>query len=360
MNSLHQELQHLFPGYKSVITSRGISALYLALMAIRAKHGTGEVIVPATVCPSVPLAVMYAGFTPRFCDVELKTFCASKKTIQTCFTDQTKAIIVVYLFGKSIDIKAVKAIAHHQNVAVIEDLAQSIGGMYEEQLLGSFGDFSILSFNDVKIIPGAAGALLFKDDSLLPTIEKYQENLPPSMKYLEYKELSSSFRNLTHGFYDAMRSQNIKSAVDYLPKLAEYYRHLFLFDRNNLGHNLTEQIPALKMLPDEVSRRTKIYKIYESNLRDTIHYVRFYSHEMCWRLPILLKNHSQQIELIERIRSQRILISNHYFPASHLFGDSKPVNARKIGMCAVNFWVDGKTKPDEIIYICQEVNRICG
>ena len=113
------------------------------------------------------------------------------------------------------------------------------------------------------------------------------------------------------------------------------------------------------MLEDEVSKRNKIYKIYESSLKETIQYVRFYSHEMCWRLPILLENHTQQIELIERIRSRRILISNHYFPASYLFGDSRPVNARKIGICAVNFWVDGKTESEEIIYICQEVNRIC-
>jgi dTDP-4-amino-4,6-dideoxygalactose transaminase len=81
IDTLIEELEGMFPGYHGVVTSRGTSALYLALLAIRLSRGPGEVIVPAAVCPSVPLAVIYAGLTPWFCDVELDIYCLSKRTL---------------------------------------------------------------------------------------------------------------------------------------------------------------------------------------------------------------------------------------------------------------------------------------
>jgi hypothetical protein len=79
---------------------------------------------------------------------------------------------------------------------------------------------------------------------------------------------------------------------------------------------------------------------------------------MCWRLPILLDNHQQQVALVEKIRNRGMLISNHYFPTSYLFGDAGPAGAREIGLRAVNFWVDEKAKPEQIPMICEEVNAI--
>src|SRR6185295_11014513 len=100
MRPLEQVLESRFSDYKAIGTSRGSAALYLALKAIHKEHGAGEVILPSTVCPSVPFVVSLAGFVPRFCDVELATFCMSSKTIQACLSSKTRAIVAAYVFGK--------------------------------------------------------------------------------------------------------------------------------------------------------------------------------------------------------------------------------------------------------------------
>jgi len=63
---LTQKLNELFPQHSNFITARATTALYICLEAIKNQKGPGEVIVPATICPSVPMAVHYAGFKVRF------------------------------------------------------------------------------------------------------------------------------------------------------------------------------------------------------------------------------------------------------------------------------------------------------
>jgi dTDP-4-amino-4,6-dideoxygalactose transaminase len=356
IDTLRAELEGMFPGYHAVATSRGTSALYLALLAIRLGRGPGEVIVPATVCPSVPLAVMYAGLTPRFCDVELDTFCLSQKTLGPCLSEATRAVIVVYLFGKTPDIKGVMELSHSKGAMVIEDLALGIGGAHDGILLGNLGDCTILSFHHTKIIHGAGGALLVRDSGLLQIVEEMHPRLPPSLKAWQFRELDTSFNQLTHGLYNLMRARNLQSATTCLAQMGEYYRGLFLFQKQFSPEEIDALVKNLRRLPDQRAARRRTYQIYQAHLKEGLNYVRFSPNEMCWRLPILLDNHQQQVALVEKIRNRGMLISNHYFPASYLFGDAGPARAREIGLRAVNFWVDEKAKPEHIPMICEEVN----
>lgn len=358
IDPLVDALAGMFPGYHAVVTSRGTSALYLALLAIRLSRGPGEVIVPAAVCPSVPLAVMYAGLTPRFCDVELDTWCLSKRTLAPCLSEATRAVIVVYLFGKTPDIRGLTELSHSKGAMVIEDLALSIGGAYDGILLGSFGDCAILSFSDAKIIHGAAGALLVRDSGLRQIIEEMHPLLPPPSSAWESWELGTSFNQLTHGLYNLMRAWNLHSATTCLTQLGEYYKGLFLFQKQFSHEEIVDLVENLQRLPDQREGRRRIYQIYQSHLRESVNYVRFSPNEMCWRLPILLDSHQQQVKLIEKFRRRGMLISNHYFPVSHLFGDARPACARAIGLRAVNFWVDDQAKPEQIPMICEEVHAI--
>ncbi len=85
--------------------------------------------------------------------------------------------------------------------------------------------------------------------------------------------------------------------------------------------------------------------------------MQFSQNEVCWRLPVLLNHHNQKLALIEKLRKQGLLISNHYFPASHIFGDDSPVNAKEVGLRAINLWVDKNVSPEDIRIISEEINR---
>jgi dTDP-4-amino-4,6-dideoxygalactose transaminase len=71
-----------------------------------------------------------------------------------------KAIIVVHLYGMSAKIDEILKVAKHYNIPVIEDAAEALGSTYKGQKCGTFGDFSILSFNGNKIITTSGGGAM--------------------------------------------------------------------------------------------------------------------------------------------------------------------------------------------------------
>ena len=57
------------------------------------------------------------------------------------------------------------------------------------------------------------------------------------------------------------------------------------------------------------------------------------------------------------MRGAGALISDHYFPASFLFGQSTGCpNAREIGLRAANLWVDEKAHDMPVGWIAEQLN----
>lgn len=356
MNPLAEELRRLFPEHTPVVTARATSALTLFFMALRREAGPGEVVVPASVCPTVPLAVRYAGLTPRFCDVEPDTFGISERTLRPCLGSATRAVVAVYLFGKSLDATALCALTRRHGASLVEDLAHGIGGARGGTPLGGFGDAAVLSFNDVKIIPGRGGALLVRDPRLARVVEELQEHLSGPLADTERTELETSFHHLTHGLYHLLRAQHLREATTFLADVAEHYRPLFVYRQPLNNDELSARAADVRRLPETRAARHRVYQMYEEHLAPQVPFVRFTPEEMCWRLPVLLRSHRQQLEMVEDVRRRGMLISNHYFPPAFGFGDAAAACARDIGLRVVNFWVDGKAQPDRIPEVCATLN----
>lgn len=358
MNHLEQALQELFPEYHALTTSRGSTALYLALKAIAEERGYGEVVVPSTVCPSVPLTVALAGFQPRFCDVDLETLCVSSETIAPHLSDRTKAVVVVYLFGKSPNLGRILELVSRRDLFVIEDIAQAVGGEHEGRPLGSFGDFSLLSFDDSKIVKGSSGALLIRERRFMDGVIRHQNTLYPMVDTHALQELKRGFRDFTMGLFDLLRSEDLNEPTDLASQILEKFRRLFIHQRTLSGEEMEPVLHNLSALKEERERRFRNYLTYVRHLRPDVKHVSFGPAEMCWRLPILANNHQQQLLIIERIRSEGGLVSNHFFPASFAFGELGGDNARQIGLRAVNLWVDSKVNENDILRNCRVINEI--
>lgn len=356
MNPLADELRRVFPGHTPVLTARATAALVLYFTALRREAGPGEVVVPASVCPTVPLAVHYAGLSPRFCDVEPDTFGISERTLWPCLNTTTRAVVAVYLFGKSLDAAALCALTRRHGAHFIEDLAHGVGGARNDKLLGDFGDAAVLSFNDVKIIPGRGGALVVRDPRLARVVEELQEQLPGPLAHAERTELETSFHHLTHGLYHLLRARHLQEAATFLADVADHYRPLFVYRQPFNDDELHARAADVRGLPETRAARHRVYRMYEEHLAPYVPFPRFTPDEMCWRLPVLLRNHRQQLEMVEDVRRRGVLISNHYFPPSFLFGDGAAACARDIGLRVVNFWVDGKAQPERIPEICALVS----
>jgi len=147
--------------------SSGTDAILVALMALEIGPGD-EVICPSFTFFATAGCIARLGAKPVFADSRPECLNLDPAAIEPLITARTKAIIPVHLFGQSADLREIVAIARRHNLAVIEDAAQSFGAEYHGKPVGSFGDFTTVSFFPTKNLGalGDAGLLLTNDADL--------------------------------------------------------------------------------------------------------------------------------------------------------------------------------------------------
>jgi dTDP-4-amino-4,6-dideoxygalactose transaminase len=126
----------------------GTDALLLPLMAMEPRPGD-EVVVPAFTFFATAGAVWNSGFRPVFCDVDPDTFNVTEGTLDAAWSDRTRAVIPVHLFGQMAPMAEINALACDRGALVVEDAAQAIGAAQRGAGPGS---------RDGWVMAGAAGA----------------------------------------------------------------------------------------------------------------------------------------------------------------------------------------------------------
>lgn len=147
-----------------LLTTSCTSALELASYLLDFKPGD-EVIVPSYTFSSTVNAVIMAGGTPVFADIEEDTLNIDPEDINRKVTDKTRAIYPVHYGGVSCAMDEIMEIADSHDLAVVEDAAQGVNAKYRSSYLGTIGDFGCYSFHETKnYVCGEGGALLINTD----------------------------------------------------------------------------------------------------------------------------------------------------------------------------------------------------
>ncbi len=143
-----------FSGVPYALTcANGTDALILALMALGIKRGDEVITTPYTFF-STASSIALVGATPVFVDIKGEDMNIDPDLIERAITPKTRAIIVVHLFGKLCDMDRVRAIAGKHGLAVVEDMAQSLGARRNNIASGAFGDIAAVSFYPTKNLGG--------------------------------------------------------------------------------------------------------------------------------------------------------------------------------------------------------------
>ena len=184
-----------FVGRKHAIAvTNGTAALEMAVTALELKHGD-EVIMPSFTIISCAQALVKAGVTPVLIDCEYDTFNMQIQHIESKITPQTKAIMVVHIYGLPVDMDPVLQIAKKYRLKIIEDAAEMHGQTYKGKPCGSFGDISIFSFYPNKhITTGEGGMVLTDDDSLAQRCESLRNLCFNNQKRFIHEELGWNLR----------------------------------------------------------------------------------------------------------------------------------------------------------------------
>jgi dTDP-3-amino-3,4,6-trideoxy-alpha-D-glucose transaminase len=146
-----------------VAVANGTDALTIALRALGVRPGD-EVVLPSFTFYATAEAVVTAGATPVFCDVEPETFCVTAGTVKAALTPRTRAIVPVHLFGNVAPVPELRELGP----PVLEDAAQAAGASLGGVMAGALGDAAIFSFFPSKNLPclGDGGAIATASDAV--------------------------------------------------------------------------------------------------------------------------------------------------------------------------------------------------
>jgi Predicted pyridoxal phosphate-dependent enzyme apparently involved in regulation of cell wall biogenesis len=141
-------------------------AMHLSLLALGVGPGDEVITTPMTFI-ATSTAIMEAGATPIFVDVEEKTGNLDVTKVEAAITPRTRAIMPVHLYGQMCDMGALHAIAHTHRLHVIEDAAHCIEGEREGVRPGQLSNTACLSFYATKNLTcGEGGAIACNDTAL--------------------------------------------------------------------------------------------------------------------------------------------------------------------------------------------------
>jgi dTDP-4-amino-4,6-dideoxygalactose transaminase len=162
---------------QAVGMANGTDAIQLTLRAMGIAEGD-EVIVPANSFVATAEAVVLAGATPRFADVDPATLLLTAETLTAALTSRTRAVIVVHLYGQMVDMDAICRAAERAGIAVIEDAAQAHGATWRGRSAGSVGHAGCFSFYPGKNLGafGDAGAVVTSDAALASRLRSLRDH----------------------------------------------------------------------------------------------------------------------------------------------------------------------------------------
>jgi len=255
-----EECMASFIGRKyAVAVTNGTAALEVAVEALGIGKGD-EVIMPSFTIISCTQAVVKAGAKPVLIDSEYDTFNMKVEDIEAKITSNTKAIMVVHIYGLPVDMNPILELASKYNLKIIEDAAEMHGQTYNGKMCGSFGDISIFSFYPNKHITTGEGGMVLVDDEVLYERCKSLRNLcfsPDGNKRFIHEELGWN-----------LRMTNIQAAlgVAQLERIDEFVAKKRWM--GNLYQELLSDIKAINLPIKQKNFAENIYWVFALTLKD--------------------------------------------------------------------------------------------
>jgi len=243
----------------AVAVSSGTAALDVAVEALRIGPGD-EVIIPAFTIISCIGQVIRSGATPVLVDCDPLTWNMDINKVEEKITENTKAIMVVHIFGLPVDIEPLLEIAKHNNIKIIEDAAEMLGQTYNEKPCGSFGDISTFSFYPNKLITTGEGGMLVTNDEQLADDCRSLRNLcfQPKKRFV-HERLGWNYR---------MTNLQAALGLAQLERLDEFVQR-----KRSMGKNYTQGLRMLNevQLPlEKTDYAENIYWVFGLVLDDSI------------------------------------------------------------------------------------------
>jgi perosamine synthetase len=221
------------------------SALHLALAGLGIGPGD-EVIVPDATWIATSAPISYVGAAPVFADIDRQSWCLDAGAFERAITPQTRAVIVVHLYGNMADMDAVMDIAGRHGIAVIEDAAEAIGSEYRGRKAGAFGDAATFSFHGSKTLTtGEGGMLVTSSDDLFARVLRLRDHgREPGDRLFVNREVAYKYKmSALQAAFGLAQLERIEELVARKREIFSWYARHF---RGMNGVALNHEAPTTK------------------------------------------------------------------------------------------------------------------
>jgi len=300
----------------------GLDALILTIDALNFPKGS-EIIVPSNTYIATILSIIRCGHIPILVEPDITTYNIDPNKIEEKITKNTKAIIVVHLYGKSCDMDPILKICNKYNLELIEDCAQAHGAKYKNKNVGTFG-IGCFSFYPTKNLGalGDAGAITTNNNELADKLLAYRN-------YGSYKKYFNDYIGYNSRL-DEIQAALLSTKLKYLDKINNHKRKLA-----NIYH---EELSDIFIKPIIDLDYYDVYHIY--NIR-----------------------HNERDQIREYLLKNDIKTEIHYPCAPHnqkamknyIFG-SYPIS-EEIHRTTLSLPISYFHKEKDIMYVCKILNN---
>jgi dTDP-4-amino-4,6-dideoxygalactose transaminase len=265
------------------------AALHLSLKALNVGPGD-EVLVPSLTFVATANAVLYAGASPVFVDIQdLQRPHISLEDADSKCSARTKAVIIMHYGGYVADLQAWRSFCEAKQLLLVEDAAHApgIGGV------GRLSDASAFSFFSNKNMSTAEGGMVTSRHA--PALQR--------VRHLRAHGMSTD-------------------------TLTRHRGHAYSYDVTMLGYNYRMDelraavgLAQLPRLPSWNKKRQELSNIYRRMMADQIPEVMIpfdQSQETSAHLmPVLLPKGAERENVMGQLRKDGIQTSIHYPPVHH-------------------------------------------
>jgi CDP-6-deoxy-D-xylo-4-hexulose-3-dehydrase len=263
-NQYFQEKLSKFLNVKHLITvNSGSSANLVAFSSLtshmhkeRAIKPGDEIISVAAGFPTTVNPIFQNGVIPVFVDIKLPTYNINEELIEAAITKKTKAIVLAHTLGNPFNLSKITEICKKYNLWLMEDNCDALGSKYNNQLTGTFGDVSTLSFYPAHHITMGEGGAIFTNN-------------------LRIKRISESFRDWGRDCYCEPGKENTcNKRFDWqLGKLPKGYDHKYIYTHVGFNMKITDMQAAcgvgqLEKLESFIQKRKENVSFLKKKLED--------------------------------------------------------------------------------------------
>ena len=254
--------------------ANGTDGLEIAIEALNLPKNS-EIIVPANSFISTAEAVTRTGHKVVFCDCDDENYTISISSISSKITKNTKAIIVVHLYGHPCDMDNILSIAKKNNLKVIEDCAQAHGAEYKGKRVGSIAHAGVFSFYPGKNLGayGDGGAIITNN----PDLEKKMRMIANHGRIEKYNHEFEGRNSRLDGIQAAILSVKLKYLDEWInlriDVADEYLNNLKYFNKIILPKKEDWAKHVYHLFVIRTHEREKLIKyLKENNVQTGIHY----------------------------------------------------------------------------------------